>query len=67
MKPPWNIGASVADYPLSKVIEDYQWNGFYSLLLKLSIVLVVLLLIVMQLQYVKAKRLKKIDAGELRS
>lgn len=42
------IGASAAGYPLSKVIEGYQWNGFCSLLLMLSGVLVILLLIAMQ-------------------
>lgn len=53
------IGASAAGYPLSKVIEGYQWNGFYGLLLILSVVLVVLLFIAMQLQSAKAKKLQK--------
>lgn len=42
------IGASAARYPLSEIIEGYQWDGFYSLLLMLTGVLVVLLFIAMQ-------------------
>ncbi|MFV7361981.1 MFS transporter family glucose-6-phosphate receptor UhpC, partial [Citrobacter portucalensis] len=53
------IGASAAGYPLSKVIEGYQWNGFYGLLVILSVVLVVLLFIAMQLQSAKAKNCRK--------
>ncbi|AXH60810.1 MFS transporter family glucose-6-phosphate receptor UhpC [Providencia huaxiensis] len=41
------IGASIAGYPLSIVIEKYQWNGFYSLLLVLSIFLILMLIIAM--------------------
>lgn len=41
------IGASIAGYSLSIVIEKYQWSGFYSLLLGLSIFLILLLIIVM--------------------
>lgn len=43
------IGASVAGYPLSIVIENFHWHGFYALLLGLSIILVVLLIMAMGL------------------
>ncbi|EJA4323928.1 MFS transporter, partial [Escherichia coli] len=49
------LGASAAGYPLSKIIEIYHWNGFYALLLTLSLILVVLLLIAMKLQTLRAK------------
>lgn len=53
------IGASVSAYPLSKVIEAYQWNGFYSLLLILSVVLLIALFIAMKVQSTRLKRLQE--------
>lgn len=44
------IGAAMAGLPLSIIIENYHWNGFYTLLFSLSVILVVLLMIAMQLQ-----------------
>ncbi len=49
------IGAAVAGFPLSLVIERFHWNGFFGLLLILSVALSLMLIISMQIQ----KRLEK--------
>lgn len=44
------IGAAVAGFPLSMVIEKFHWHGFFVLLLGLSVLLVLLLYGAMKMQ-----------------
>lgn len=51
------MGAAVAGYPLSLIIEHFKWNGFFSTLFTISVACASLLILVYFLQYKRNKLL----------